>query len=205
VTFIRSRKSFFTLLAIVVAFALFAGVTFVQSQETKTAKSEACDPSCPMSGAKADAKPIGMPGSCSELHKQAVDAGKMTEAEFTAAEAKLTDAKGECVTMTPEQCQKMMAAHGKQCDAKDMAACMEQMKAAGLCKDMDPAKCAEMKAKGLCCAKAGVIKADAGATDEATVTNAAVTKPVDAQHKGKQCDIITGKCGTKTTETKDDK
>ena len=204
--FIKSRKSFLTLFAIVCAFGLFAGVTFVQSQDAKVET--------------ADAKSTGMPGSCAELHKQALGSD--------GAKVMMVDGK-ECKIMSPEQCKEMAAKHGITCDETDMKACMEKMKAAGLCngeghakctdmkmikadagtksemklvskdmeaclknmkadgdgcKDMDKSKCTDVKhasAKGGCCSSAKVIKADASGETSA---------------KGKQCDIMTGKCAT---------
>ena len=201
---IKSKKGFITLFAIVCVFGLFAGVTFVQSQDAKVET--------------ADAKSTGMPGSCAELHKQALTDGKVM----------MVDGK-ECKIMSPEECKEMAAKHGIKCDETDMKACMEKMKAAGLCggeghakcgemkvikadasgnaemkvvsKDMesclknmqaggkgcadkDKAGCADMKnasAKAGCCAEGKVIKADASGTTST---------------KGKTCDIVTGKCET---------
>lgn len=218
---IKSKKSFLTLFALVCAFGLFAGVTFVQSQEAVTAPADAKTTSA-------------MPSSCAQIHKAALESG-----EVTAVDAKA------CTGMTPEQCKEIMAQKGIKCDAKDMQACMEKMKAAGLCKgahgqctgatmikanvetkagattkadmkvvgkdmeaclkgakagaadckDMDKASCTAAKTtattvKAGCCAEGKVIKADVETTTGEKAK--AHTKTI------KQCDILTGKCTTKT-------
>lgn len=215
--FIKSKKGFLTLFAVVCAFGLFAGVTFVQSQDTQVQS--------------ADAKTTGMPSSCADVHKQALGAEK----------AALINAEG-CQVMTPEQCREMMAKHGIECDVKDMQACMEKMKAAGLCKGEGHEGCAAMKvmkadveipaksdmkvvskdmesclkgmkagsaeckdmaktagASGSCCAAGKVIKADVETSADEAKTETVTEKKV------KQCDILTGKCTTaKKTESKSD-
>lgn len=198
--FIKSKKGFLALSAVVAAFALFAGVAFVQSQDVKPAvvkeaKGDAAK--CPYTSGEKTAQTSAMPGSCSELHKQALAAGEMTKAEFANAEVKTADTKGACAAMTAEQCKEMLAAHGIKCDETDMKLCAEKMKAAGLCKDMDPAKCAEMAKSGACCAKGDMTAANATSTTDGAVKSAVATEKTGTA--GKQCDWTKGSCETTQT------
>ena len=210
--FIKSKKGFLALSAVVAAFALFAGVAFVQSQDVKPAvvKEVKVDASqCPLAGTpmcpkgeKASQQASAMPSSCSELHKQALAAGEMSKVEFATAETQFTDAKNGCASLRPEQCRQMMATHGLKCDETDMKACVEKIKAAGICKEMDPAKCAEM-AKTCCASGGGMTTAKATSTTDAAVVSAVATERTGAT--GKQCDWTKGSCGTTQTASSDGK
>lgn len=210
---IKSKKGFLTIGALVMAFCLFAGLAFVQSQEVKTGAAAATAATagessiCPTSKGADVAQTTGMPGSCAELHGQALAAGKMTKPEFASATAMLASATTESSGMTAEQCREAMAKLGYECNETDLKACAEKLQALGFCKGMtadecaaqlakglctsgDAAKCSDAKAAGACCVTA-TKSADAGAVE---VTPAVVTQ-TDQAGKPKQCDWTKGNCG----------
>jgi len=210
VNLIKSKKGILTIAAVMAVFFVFAGVTFVQSQEVKTTAAEAtavqADGSCPASKSATTAGATGMPGSCSELHAEALAAGKMTQPQYDAATAMLASAT-QSGGMTAEQCKEAMAKLGYECNATDLKACAERLQALGFCKGMtadecaaqlakglctssDPAKCAEAKKAGACGA-AMTTSADAGSAE----VKPAVAKQTTEAKTPKQCDLRTGKCG----------
>jgi peroxiredoxin family protein len=211
VRLIKSKQGLLAIGALVAVFLIFAGMAFVQSQEVKTAAATAtavnAGGTCPASKDAMAGQASGMPGSCSELHAQALAAGKMTQPDYEAATAMLASATTESNGMTAEQCKEAMAKLGYECNETDLKACAQRLQALGLCKGMtadecatqltrglctsaDPARCAAMKAAGGCCATM-TKSADAGGAD---VQAAAATQTTDAG-KPKQCDWTKGNCG----------
>jgi hypothetical protein len=208
---IKSKKGFLAIGAMVVVFCIFAGVTFVQSQEVKTTAATAtavdAGSTCPAGRGTTAGQASAMPGSCSELHAQALAAGSMTKPEFAAATAMLASAATESAGMTAEQCREAMVKLGYVCNETDLTACAERVKALGFCKEMTAAECAAQLAKGLCTSSDAAKCADAKAAGVCCVTKttsadagaAEVTPPVATQADGagtaKQCDWTKGDCG----------
>jgi len=211
VNLIKSKKGFLTIGAMVAVFCIFAGVTFVQSQEVKTtaATATAADAvgTCPAGRSTTAGQASAMPGSCSELHAQALAAGSMTKPEFAAATAMLASATTESAGMTAERCREAMAKLGYLCNETDLKVCAEKLKALGFCKEMTAAECAAQIAKGLCTPSDAAKCADAKAAGACCVTKttsadagtAEVTPLVATQTvqvgTAKQCDWSKGNCG----------
>lgn len=217
---INSKKGFLTIGALVAAFCLFAGLAFVQSQEVKTAAATAtavdASGTCPASKGGMVNQTSGMPGSCSELHAQALAAGNMTKPDYAAATAMLASATTESAGLTAEQCRETMASLGYECNETDLKACAAKLQALGFCKGMTADECAAELAKGLCtssdsatCAGAKAAGACCVTTTKSAdasgveVTSAMVTQTIQAG-KPKQCDLTKGNCGPAGENSSDD-
>jgi len=210
VRLIKSKKGFLAMGALVAVFCVFAGVAFVQSQEvtTSNATATAVDASgtCPASKGAMASQASGMPGSCSELHAQALAAGKMNQPQFDQANAMLVSATSGSESMTAAECKEAMAKLGYECNETDLAACAARLQALGFCKDMTADECAAQLAKGMCtatdasqcagakaagaCCVTATKSADAGGAE---VTPAVATQTTQAG-KAKQCDWTKGNC-----------
>jgi hypothetical protein len=193
---------------IVVAFAIFTGVAFVQSSEdVKAAKSG----ECPRSADAAAIQASGGPGSCSEIHQQALAAGRMGDGEYAHAQTALASVLVAGDGVTPDQCREIITSLGYECDEGGLLACAEKIQSLGLCQDMtarecadglakslqsgmDPAACAQIHATGAKCPSPcmkGIKTADA----QAEVAPAVATSQTDATGaKAKVCDISKGTC-----------
>jgi hypothetical protein len=200
---------------IVVAFAIFTGVAFVQSSEdVKTVNAG----ECPRSGDAGAMQASGVPGSCSEIHQQALAAGKMGQGEYTHAQAALASVlvSGDA---TPDQCREIFASLGHECSEEELLACAEKIQAMGYCQDMtakecadglalklnatpDPATCAKIHATGAKCpnpCSLGMRAASGAEVTPGVATTETGTKAVSI----KQCDVSKGSCAPATqTETK---
>jgi hypothetical protein len=207
VNLIKSKKGFLAMGALVAIFGVFAGVAFVQSQEVQTPAATAtaveANGTCPATKGAMATQASGMPGSCSELHAQALAAGKMTQPEFDQASAMLVSATSGSESMTASQCKDAMAKLGYECNETDLAACAARLQALGFCKEMTADECAAQLAKGMCTATdaarcAGAKTAGAccvTATKSADAGGAEVTPAVVTQTgKPKQCDWTKGNC-----------
>lgn len=215
---IKSKRGFLTIGAAVAVFLVFAGVAFVQSQEVKTAAVTATGAygACPTGEAATADRSTAMPGSCAELHAQALAAGKITQPQYESATAMLASATGGATGMTAEQCKEAMAKLGYECNETDLKACAQRLQALGFCKDMTADECAAKLAKGLCtssdhaaCAQAKAAGAccatvsrsgDAGTVE---VQPAVATQPAGSG-AAKQCDWTKGNCGTTTEKASGD-
>jgi len=200
-----------------VALLVLTSVAFVQSSQpvTQNAVAEQADAQAGGCPYKADGKAqqaSGMPGSCSELHNQALAAGRVKQGDFELAElavAAIAATEGE---LTPEQCRDIMAGLGFECNETNLKACAEEIQSLGFCKDMTADECAERLAKGLqtgdhpkcadaatkgCCLNMRTAAATSG--DAGT----AVTPTVATDGAPKQCDWTKGSCGPEAKKTSD--
>ena len=201
-----------------VALLVLTSVAFVQSSQPVTQNAAATQADaqaggCPYTSDGKAQKASGMPGSCSELHSQALAAGRMKQGDFDRAELAVAVMAAKEGELTPEQCRDIMAGMGFECNETNLKACAEKIQSLGFCKDMTADECAARLAKGLeagdhakcadaaamkgCCLNmktAGATKADAGTE---------VTPAVAADGAPKQCDWTKGNCGPEAKKTSD--